>query len=67
MDNETTQIPVPPTVIAAETMAEAAFWRERSRLNAVLRFQAEQELAALKEQMASTEKPKKGEKNASIA
>lgn len=64
---ETTQIPVPPTVLAAEAMAEAAFWRERSRLNAVLRFQAEQELAALKEQMASAGKTKKGEKNASIA
>lgn len=59
---ETTQIPVPPTVLAAEAMAEAAFWRERSRLNAVLRFQAEQELAALKEQIATTEKQKKGEK-----
>lgn len=67
MENETTQIPVPPTVIAAEAMAEAAFWRERSRLNAVLRFQAEQELAALKEQLASSEKTKKGEKNATSA
>lgn len=65
--DETTQIPVPPTVIAAEAMAEAAFWKERSRLNAVLRFQAEQELAALKEQMANVEKTKKGEKNASVA
>ena len=64
---ETTQIPVPPTVMAAEAMAEAAFWKERSRLNAVLRFQAEQELAAMKEQIANAEKTKKGEKNASIA
>lgn len=64
---ETTQIPVPPTVMAAEAMAEAAFWKERSRLNAVLRFQAEQELAAMKEQMASSQKTKKGEKNASVA
>lgn len=59
---ETTQIPVPPTVMAAEAMAEAAFWKERSRLNAVLRFQAEQELAALKEQIANAEKTKKGDK-----
>lgn len=64
---ETTQIPVPPTVMAAEAMAEAAFWKERSRLNAVLRFQAEQELAAMKEQIANAEKTKKGEKNASVA
>lgn len=64
---ETTQIPVPPTVMVAEAMAEAAFWRERSRLNAVLRFQAEQELSALKEQITRAEKTKKDEKNASIA
>lgn len=64
---ETTQIPVPPTVMAAEAMAEAAFWRERSRLNAVLRFQAEQELADLKEQITRAEKTKKGEKNATSA
>lgn len=43
-NQENTQIHVPP----AEASAEAEFWRNRSLTNAYLRFQAEQELAALK-------------------
>ena len=48
--DEKTEIQVPPMVVAAEAMAEAEFWRNRSLTNAYLRFQAEQELAALKAQ-----------------
>ena len=48
MNDEKTEIQVPPMVVAAEAMAEAEFWRKQSLKNAFLRFQAEQELAALK-------------------
>ena len=48
MNDEKTEIQVPPMVVAAEAMAEAEFWRKQSLKNAYLRFQAEQELAALK-------------------
>ena len=47
-NQENTQIHVPPIIMAAEAAAEAEFWRNRSLTNAYLRFQAEQELAALK-------------------
>lgn len=50
MNDEKTEIQVPPMVVAAEAMAEAEFWRKQSLKNAFLRFQAEQELAALKAQ-----------------
>lgn len=50
MNDEKTEIQVPPMVVAAEAMAEAEFWRKQSLKNAYLRFQAEQELAALKAQ-----------------
>lgn len=46
--DEKTEIQVPPMVVAAEAMAEAEFWRKQSLKNAFLRYQAEQELAALK-------------------
>ncbi|QHJ77031.1 MAG: hypothetical protein [Bacteriophage sp.] len=46
--DEKTEIQVPPMVVAAEAMAEAEFWRKQSLKNAYLRYQAEQELAALK-------------------
>ena len=49
-DEQNTQIHVPPIIMAAEAAAEAEFWRNRSLTNAYLRFQAEQELAALKAQ-----------------
>lgn len=49
-DEQNTQIQVPPIIMAAEAAAEAEFWRNRSLTNAYLRFQAEQELAALKAQ-----------------
>ena len=48
--DEKTEIQVPPMVVAAEAMAEAEFWRKQSLKNAYLRYQAEQELAALKAQ-----------------
>jgi len=48
MNDEKTEIQVPPMVVAAEAMAEAEFWRKQSLKNAYLRYQAEQELAALK-------------------
>ncbi|MBI0002362.1 hypothetical protein H3S83_11060 [Bartonella sp. W8122] len=48
MNQDETEIQVPPMVVAAEAMAEAEFWRKQSLKNAYLRFQAEQELAALK-------------------
>ena len=48
--DEKTEIQVPPMIVAAEAMAEAEFWRKQSLKNAYLRFQAEQELAALKAQ-----------------
>ena len=51
-DEQNTQIQVPLMVVAAEAMSEAEFWRKRSLTNAYLRFQAEQELAALKAQTA---------------
>lgn len=50
MNDDQTEIQVPPIVVAAEAMAEAEFWRKQSLKNAFLRFQAEQELAALKAQ-----------------
>ena len=50
MNQDETEIQVPPMVVAAEAMAEAEFWRKQSLKNAFLRFQAEQELAALKAQ-----------------
>jgi len=50
MNDEKTEIQVPPMVVAAEAMAEAEFWRKQSLKNAFLRYQAEQELAALKAQ-----------------
>ena len=50
MNQDETEIQVPPMVVAAEAMAEAEFWRKQSLKNAYLRFQAEQELAALKAQ-----------------
>lgn len=50
MNDEKTEIQVPPMVVAAEAMAEAEFWRKQSLKNAYLRYQAEQELAALKAQ-----------------
>jgi len=49
-DDHSSQIQVPPMVVAAEAMAEAEFWRKQSLKNAFLRYQAEQELAALKAQ-----------------
>ncbi|WP_295950260.1 hypothetical protein [uncultured Bartonella sp.] len=52
MNDEKTEIQVPPMVVAAEAMAEAEFWRKQSLKNAYLRFQAEQELAALKAKQA---------------
>ena len=58
MNDKKTEIQVPPMVVAAEAMAEAEFWRNRSLTNAVLRFQAEQELASLKKEKA---KKKEGE------
>ena len=51
-DDHSSQIQVPPMVVAAEAMAEAEFWRKRSLTNAYLRYQAEQELAALKAKQA---------------
>ncbi|QHJ84739.1 MAG: hypothetical protein [Caudoviricetes sp.] len=48
MNDDQTEIQVPPMVVAAEAMAEAEFWRKQSLKNAYLRYQAEQELAALK-------------------
>lgn len=57
-DEQNTQIQVPPIIMAAEAAAEAEFWRNRSLTNAVLRFQAEQELASLKKEKA---KKKDGE------
>lgn len=57
-DEQNTQIQVPPIIMAAEAAAEAEFWRNRSLTNAVLRFQAEQELASLKKEKA---KKKEGE------
>lgn len=57
-NQENTQIHVPPIIMAAEAAAEAEFWRNRSLTNAVLRFQAEQELASLKKEKA---KKKEGE------
>ena len=53
MNDEKTEIQVPPMVVAAEAMAEAEFWRKQSLKNAYLRFQAEQELAALKAKQAA--------------
>ena len=50
MSQDETEIQVPPMVVAAEAMAEAEFWRKQSLKNAYLRYQAEQELAALKAQ-----------------
>ena len=50
MNDDQTEIQVPPMVVAAEAMAEAEFWRKQSLKNAYLRYQAEQELAALKAQ-----------------
>lgn len=50
MNDEKTEIQVPPMVVAAEAMAEAEFWRKQSLKNALLRYRAEQELAALKAQ-----------------
>ena len=50
--DEKTEIQVPPMVVAAEAMAEAEFWRKQSLKNAFLRYQAEQELAALKSKQA---------------
>lgn len=50
MNQDETEIQVPPMVVAAEAMAEAEFWRKQSLKNAFLRYQAEQELAALKAQ-----------------
>lgn len=58
MNDDQTEIQVPPMVVAAEAMAEAEFWRNRSLTNAYLRFQAEQELASLKKEKA---KKKEGE------
>lgn len=52
MNQDETEIQVPPMVVAAEAMAEAEFWRKQSLKNAYLRFQAEQELAALKAKQA---------------
>ena len=52
MNDDQTEIQVPPMVVAAEAMAEAEFWRKQSLKNAYLRFQAEQELAALKAKQA---------------
>ena len=52
MNDEKTEIQVPPMVVAAEAMAEAEFWRKQSLKNAYLRFQAEQELAVLKAKQA---------------
>ena len=57
-NQENTQIHVPPIIMAAEAAAEAEFWRNRSLTNAYLRFQAEQELAALK---GNTTDKKEGE------
>lgn len=51
-NQENTQIQVPPIIMAAEAAAEAEFWRNRSLTNAYLRYQAEQELAALKAKQA---------------
>ena len=50
MNQDETEIQVPPMVVAAEAMAEAEFWRKQSLKNAYLRYQTEQELAALKAQ-----------------
>ena len=50
MNDDQTEIQVPPMVVAAEAMAEAEFWRKQSLKNAYFRYQAEQELAALKAQ-----------------
>ena len=52
MNQDETEIQVPPMVVAAEAMAEAEFWRKQSLKNAYLRYQAEQELAALKAKQA---------------
>jgi len=52
MNQDETEIQVPPMVVAAEAMAEAEFWRKQSLKNALLRYRAEQELAALKAQTA---------------
>lgn len=51
-DEQNTQIQVPPIIMAAEAMSEAEFWRKQSLKNAFLRYQAEQELAALKAKQA---------------
>ena len=58
MNQDETEIQVPPMVVAAEAMAEAEFWRKQSLKNAFLRYQAEQELASLKKEKA---KKKEGE------
>ena len=58
MNDEKTEIQVPPMVVAAEAMAEAEFWRKQSLKNALLRYRAEQELASLKKEKA---KIKEGE------
>ena len=52
MNQDETEIQVPPMVVAAEAMAEAEFWRKQSLKNALLRYRAEQELAALKAKQA---------------
>ena len=52
MNDEKTEIQVPPMVVAAEAMSEAEFWRKQSLKNAFLRYQAEQELASLKKEKA---------------
>ena len=52
MNDDQTEIQVPPMVVAAEAMAEAEFWRKQSLKNALLRYRAEQELEALKAKQA---------------
>lgn len=52
MNQDETEIQVPPMVVAAEAMAEAEFWRKQSLKNALLRYRAEQELEALKAKQA---------------
>lgn len=49
--NDTTQIPVPPTVALAEALAMVDFLRERSLLNAVMRDKAEQKVRDLEKQI----------------
>lgn len=60
MNDEKTEIQIPPMVVAAEAMAEAEFWRKQSLKNAFLRYQAEQELAALKAQTIDKRKVNNG-------